>query len=216
MSHSLCNLWPLSNIPSFFFKSFLFHSLESLIYIYAGYYPLAHITIFSLSLSYQMTVGCISRLHSGYLSRRFHLLDVWKLFASRIAVDQQAHENQLKISRLGFSPTNAIMSILDEDHFRAYSHKMKLICNPGQDSLLWGTPFLVKDNFCTDWTKWGLPTTCASLALKSFRAPYDASVGKNWSAFLFRYRSNNFCLWIHLFGAAVKISIVFVAPQSFQ
>ncbi|VDP93316.1 unnamed protein product [Echinostoma caproni] len=124
-----------------------------------------------------MTFGCLSLLRTGYQSGQLHPGDVWRLFLSRARADKEAHATGSALSNLGVTPTNAILSIVDQSRVCMHLEHIKQPDRArGRELFLWATPILVKDNFCTDWTKWGLLTTCASRALESFQAPYDACV----------------------------------------
>nr|CAH8832685.1 unnamed protein product [Trichobilharzia regenti] len=118
-----------------------------------------------------MPRGCINRLHSSLLAKHIRPEDVWRVFTNRIQADIQATKNNSSLSSLGLPPTNSIISSLSV--MNGSQHQVDR-----QDSLnlMNSVPLVVKDNFCVNYQKLPLKTTCASKSLENFCPPYDAAV----------------------------------------
>ncbi|TNN06764.1 Glutamyl-tRNA(Gln) amidotransferase subunit A isoform 1 [Schistosoma japonicum] len=119
-----------------------------------------------------MSRGCIYHLHSSLLSKRIHPEDVWHVFIDRIQSDIQAVKDGLPMSKLGLPPTNSILTnILSSEVIPKCS-----VTNPNTFNLMTCVPVVVKDNFCVNYHRLPLKTTCASKSLENFCSPYDAAV----------------------------------------
>ncbi|CAH8834407.1 unnamed protein product [Trichobilharzia szidati] len=118
-----------------------------------------------------MPRGCINRLHSSLLAKRIHPEDVWRVFVNRIQADIQASKNKLSLSSLGLPPTNSLISCLS-----VMSGSQPQVDRQDSVNLMNSVPLVVKDNFCVNYQKLPLKTTCASKSLDNFCPPYDAAV----------------------------------------
>lgn len=75
---------------------------------------------------------------------------------------------KVALARAHASKENAF-EIIDDEEALAYAASL---VDPEEDNLLWGIPFLAKDNFSTK----DLPTTASSNILASYRPVFDAAV----------------------------------------
>ena len=94
----------------------------------------------------------ISKIHEALVAKKVTPLELTKEALRR------AHE----------SKDNAFEMILDEEAIAFAS----TLTEPEEDNLLWGIPYLAKDNFSTK----GLPTTASSNVLNGYKPLYDAHV----------------------------------------
>ena len=94
----------------------------------------------------------ISKIHEALVAKKVTPLELTKEALRR------AHE----------SKDNAFEMILDEEAIAFAS----TLTEPEEDNLLWGIPYLAKDNFSTK----GLPTTASSNILNGYKPLYDAHI----------------------------------------
>ena len=94
----------------------------------------------------------ISKIHEALVAKKVTPLELTKEALRR------AHENK----------DNAFEMILDDEAIAFASS----LTEPEEDNLLWGIPYLAKDNFSTK----GLPTTASSNVLNGYKPLYDARV----------------------------------------
>ncbi|CAH8455690.1 unnamed protein product [Schistosoma turkestanicum] len=117
-----------------------------------------------------MSRGCIYHLHSSLISKRIHPEDVLRVFINRIQADIHGVRDGFSVSKLGFPPTNSILSSLSE------IMPTGSIISQSTPNLMTSIPVVVKDNFCVNYQRLPLKTTCASKSLENFCSPYDAAV----------------------------------------